>query len=131
MRRKTTMFRVLIPAALVVALASTSGCAVNPATGERQLVLMSEGQEVALGQESDQSIQQTMGLYPDDGLQAYVQELGASLAATSERPELPWTFRVIDDPVVNAFALPGGFIYVTRGILSHFNSPFLPFRQFD
>lgn len=122
MRRKTTMFRVLIPAALVVALTSTSGCAVNPATGERQLVLMSEGQEVALGQESDQSIQQTMGLYPDDGLQAYVQELGASLAATSERPELPWTFRVIDDPVVNAFALPGGFIYVTRGILSHFNS---------
>src|SRR3989441_9757278 len=45
-----------------------------------------------------------------------------SLAATSERPNLPWSFRVVDDPVVNAFALPGGFIYVTRGILAHLNS---------
>jgi predicted Zn-dependent protease len=63
-----------------------------------------------------------MGLYADSALQRYVRELGTRLAATSERPNLPWTFRVVDDPVVNAFALPGGFIYVTRGILAHFES---------
>src|SRR3989442_701456 len=56
------------------------------------------------------------------GLRRYIQQFGARLAATSERPNLPWSFRVVDDPVVNAFALPGGFIYVTRGILAHLNS---------
>src|SRR2546429_341289 len=54
--------------------------------------------------------------------QRYIQQFGMRLAATSERPNLPWTFRVVDDPVVNAFALPGGFIFVTRGILAHVNS---------
>jgi predicted Zn-dependent protease len=63
-----------------------------------------------------------MGLYPDPGLQSYIDGLGQRLAAESERPNLPWTFRVIDDPVVNAFAVPGGFVYMTRGILAHFNS---------
>ncbi len=122
MLRRTNTMRWVVRVVVAAALVPVSGCAVNPATGERQLVLMSEGQEVALGQEADQSVQQSMGLYPDDGLQTYIQEIGSSLAATSERPDLPWTFRVIDDPVVNAFALPGGFIYMTRGILSHFNS---------
>ena len=107
----------LVPAMLV-----TFGCTVNPATGERQLTLMSEAQEIAMGQSNDPQIVATMGLYPDEEWQAYIQELGESLAKKSERPHLPWTFRVIDDPVVNAFALPGGYIYVTRGILSHFNS---------
>jgi predicted Zn-dependent protease len=55
-------------------------------------------------------------------VQAYVAGLGQSLAAASERPGLPWTFRVVDDPVVNAFALPGGFVYVTRGLMTHLNS---------
>ncbi len=58
----------------------------------------------------------------DDVWQEYVQELGETMARQSERPNLPWTFRVVDDPVVNAFALPGGFIYMTRGILGHFSS---------
>jgi predicted Zn-dependent protease len=99
-----------------------AGCAVNPATGERQLSFMSEGQEIQMGMAADPDIVASMGLYPDDSLQAYVQELGAELAARSERPDLPWTFRVLDDPLINAFALPGGFIYVTRGILAHFES---------
>ena len=64
----------------------------------------------------------SMGLYPDGDLQAYVQELGEELAARSERPDLPWTFRVLDDPVINAFALPGGYIYVTRGLLAYLDS---------
>jgi predicted Zn-dependent protease len=110
---------------LVAALAMSAvvaGCAVNPATGERELSLISESQEVQMGREYDPQIVAQMGLYPDQEWQDYVQELGSRLAAQSERPNLPWTFRVIDDPVVNAFALPGGFIYITRGILAHFGS---------
>jgi predicted Zn-dependent protease len=98
------------------------GCAINPATGKRQLVLISEAQEIAIGRESDESIVAQFGLYPDEALQDYVAGIGHDLAARSERPDLDWTFRVLDDPLVNAFALPGGYIYVTRGILAHFNS---------
>ena len=72
-----------------------------------------------MGKEADAQIPQQLGLYDDRELQDYVNDLGQRLAADSERPHLPWTFRVVDDDVVNAFALPGGFIYVTRGILSH------------
>ncbi len=107
---------------LVAAVTASAGCSVNPATGQRQLVLIGEQGEINMGREADQQISAQMGLYPDDEWQAYIQRLGADLASRSERPDLPWTFRVIDDPIVNAFALPGGFIYVTRGILTHFNS---------
>ena len=98
------------------------GCATNPATGERQLLLISERQEISLGREAAQSIEASIGVYDDPELAAYVDKIGQSLAATSEKPDLPWSFKIMDDHVVNAFALPGGFIYVTRGILSHFNS---------
>lgn len=100
----------------------TVQCSTNPATGKQQLNLVGEAQEIAMGQQADQQLVQQMGLYGDAELQAYVQRLGESLARDSERPDLPWTFRVIDDPAVNAFALPGGYIYVTRGILGHLRS---------
>ena len=99
-----------------------SGCATNPATGERELSLIGEQQEIAMGRQADRDVQATIGVYDDPGLQAYVEGVGARLAAASERPDLPWTFRVADDPAVNAFALPGGFIYVTRGLLATMNS---------
>lgn len=108
-----------LPLAVLVALAA---CSVNPATGQRQLSLIGEGQEIEIGRENDRQVIASMGLVDDPALQDYVDRLGQTLAAQSERPDLPWTFRVVDDPVVNAFALPGGFIYVTRGILAHFNS---------
>jgi predicted Zn-dependent protease len=95
---------------------------VNPVTGQREFVLMTESQEIQMGRDADQDIVRSMGLYEDPELQRYVQELGARMARESERPNLPWTFRVLDDPVVNAFALPGGYIYVTRGIMAHFSS---------
>jgi len=101
---------------------AVAGCAVNPVTGERQFVLISESQEIQMGRDSDPQIAASLGLYDDAGLQTYVQELGNRMARDSERPGLPWTFRVVDDPTVNAFAVPGGFIYVTRGILTHFSS---------
>jgi predicted Zn-dependent protease len=106
---------------VALALAAPS-CSTNPATGKSQLALIGEQQEIAIGREADQQIPAQLGLYPDDGLQAYVNELGQRLARDSERPNLPWSFRVVDDPVVNAFALPGGFIYVTRGLLGHLTS---------
>ena len=113
-------------AAIVLTLALSGGlfaaCSINPATGKRQLTLIGESDEVQLGLENDKAIVASMGLYDDDELQSYVQQLGRRLASRSERPSLDWTFRVIDDPIVNAFALPGGYIYVTRGILAHFNS---------
>lgn len=93
-------------------------CATNPATGERQFSLMSEAQEVQIGKEADVEIRREMGLYDNAELQRYVNGIGQRLAAASERPDLPWQFAVVDEPAVNAFAVPGGFIYLTRGILA-------------
>jgi len=108
---------------LLTALAGlVAGCAVNPATGKRQIILLSEAQEIQMGQEADPQIAASIGFYEDEDLQAYVRGLGLPMAAGSERPGLPWSFKVVDDPVVNAFAVPGGFIYVTRGILATLNS---------
>ncbi|NNM31608.1 MAG: M48 family metalloprotease [Gemmatimonadetes bacterium] len=108
---------------VLLAAVLASSCAVNPATGEREISLVSESQEIAMGREADPAITAQMGgEYDDPQLQARVSELGMSLAQASERPDLPWTFRVLDDDLINAFALPGGFIYVTRGILSYMNS---------
>jgi predicted Zn-dependent protease len=104
---------------LAVAGAVAAGCARNPATGQNELMLVSESQEIQMGQQADSGVIQSIGLYPDPALQSYIGDLGKKLAATSERPNLPWTFRVVDDPAVNAFAIPGGFVYVTRGLLAH------------
>jgi predicted Zn-dependent protease len=115
---KGSAARRLAPALLLVA----GACATNPATGERQISLVGEEQEIAMGREADAAISAQLGLYPDEALQQYVHRIGTRLAAVSERPHLPWTFRVVDDPTVNAFALPGGFIYVTRGIMAYLGS---------
>ena len=97
-------------------------CSTNPATGKPQLALVSEQQEIAMGREAAQQAAQQIGLYPDERLQSYVSSLGKQLAADSERPNLPWSFQVVDDPSVNAFALPGGFVFVTRGLMTHLTS---------
>ena len=112
----------LLLAAALASLALLLSCAVNPATGKRQLSLVSTSQEKAIGRENDKAIVAEMGLVENEALQKYVNDLGQRLAARSERPDLPWTFRVVDDPIVNAFALPGGYIYITRGILAHMNN---------
>lgn len=94
-------------------------CALNPATGTRQLNLISKEQEIELGAEAAKEIARSPGLYRDPKLQAYVASVGSKLAAVSERPDLPWSFQVVDDAGINAFALPGGPIFVTRGLLAH------------
>jgi predicted Zn-dependent protease len=108
-------------AALSIVLA-TAACAINPVTGRRQLALISEGQEVAMGRAAAAEVRQAIGLVDDRGLQNYVAATGLALAKASERPHLPWSFQVVDDPTPNAFALPGGFIFVTRGLLNLMDS---------
>jgi predicted Zn-dependent protease len=109
-------------ASLALACTTLAACATNPATGRREFMLVSEAQEIAMGQSYDPQIVASIGLYPDTALQRYVQDLGTRIAALSERPKLNWTFRVLDDPQVNAFAVPGGYIYITRGILAHLDN---------
>jgi predicted Zn-dependent protease len=100
---------------------SLGACATNPVTGKRQLALISKDQEIAMGKEAAEQVKAQMGVYPDEKVQAYVREIGLRMAKASERPELPWQFNVIDDPTVNAFALPGGPVFITRGILTYLN----------
>lgn len=105
---------------LAVALALV-GCATNPVTGRADFVLMTESQELALGRQTAQELANVFPPYPNDALQRYVQSLGERLAAVSHRPGLIYRFSVVDSPSVNAFALPGGYIYITRGLLAYLN----------
>src|SRR6185503_2883778 len=111
--------RLLLPAALATAVAT---CATNPVPGKSEISLLSESQEISMGQEAAKEVTASIQPVADDALQRYVSGLGTQLARASERPNLPWSFTVIDDPQVNAFALPGGPIFITRGILTHMNS---------
>ena len=117
--RYTTLLSTVISASLALTL---TNCARNPVTGQQELNLMSTEQEIAIGKESHPSIVATMGLYEDTKLQAFMNEKGKAMAAISHRPNLPYQFYVVDSPVVNAFAVPGGYVYFTRGILAHFNN---------
>jgi predicted Zn-dependent protease len=103
-------------------VASLQSCAVNPVTGKKELMLLSKGGELALGQEYDPSVVAMFGMYDDPKIQRFIEEKGQEMARISHRPELPYEFKVLDSPVVNAFAVPGGFVYFTRGILAHFNN---------
>ena len=110
--------------AMVLAiLATLAACATNPVTGKKEVVLMSEEQEIAMGtQHHEKSILKQYQIYEHPKLQQYVSELGQKLAAKSHRSNLPFKFTLLDSPQVNAFALPGGFVYITRGIMSYMNS---------
>ncbi len=109
-------------ASLAVAALALHGCATNPATGKRQISFVSTSQEAQMGRESDPAVIEQYGLYGDSTVGHYVDSVGQRLASVSELPRLGWHFRLLDSPVVNAFAIPGGYIYVTRGILAYLNS---------
>ena len=104
-------------APVVLATTVAAACATNPATGDKEFSLMSEAQEIDLGRQMDAEVRREMGVYNDPELQRYVESIGLRLAKQSDRPNLPWHFAVVDSPAVNAFALPGGYIYLTRGIM--------------
>lgn len=99
-----------------------SSCTVNPVSGKKQLSFMSEQQEIAIGKESDPAVIAQFGLYPNDELQKFIKGKGMLMVAKSHRPTLPFEFRILDSDVINAFAVPGGYVYFTRGIMAHFNN---------
>jgi len=108
--------------AVLASLVLFNQCAKNPVTGNRQLVLMSEAQEIQMGKSADPQIIQQYGLYPDKGLQDFITEKGKQMAAISHRPNIEYNFRIVDSDILNAFAVPGGYVYFTRGIMAHFNN---------
>jgi predicted Zn-dependent protease len=108
--------------AMTAGLLLLAGCARNPVTGNRQLALISESQEIAIGEASHPEVLREFGAVENKALQDYFSRIGMEMAKLSHRPNLPWHFTVLDSPVVNAFAVPGGYIYFTRGILAAMNN---------
>jgi predicted Zn-dependent protease len=106
---------------LATALLST-GCATNPATGDMDIVLMSEYEEIKTGREMHEKMIDDGVAYQDEKVQAYVDRIGQRLAKASDRPDLAYTFTVVDNDVINAFALPGGYIYINRGLMIYMDS---------
>lgn len=94
-----------------------AGCATNPVTGKRELRLFSDKEEVGLGADTRDAVFKQYGRYNDPALETYVAGVGQRLAAVCDRRELAYSFYVLDTDMVNAFAAPGGYIFVTRGIL--------------
>ena len=107
---------------LLTAIMMLSSCAINPVTGKRQLMLMSENREISMGSEYDPQVIAAFGEYRNEQLLALIEERGNEMGLISHRPHLKYHFRILDTPVINAFAVPGGFIYFTRGILAQFNN---------
>ncbi|MFT5608686.1 MAG: putative Zn-dependent protease [Parvicella sp.] len=107
---------------LLVLSIALSGCATNPVTGKKDFVLMSEEQEVQLGKQSHGQILKQYQVYDNPALAKYVNDLGQKLAKQSHRSNLDFKFTLLDSPEVNAFALPGGYVYITRGIMAYLNS---------
>jgi predicted Zn-dependent protease len=107
---------------MIIALLLSNSCAKNPVTGRSDFMLMSKQQEISMGQQSDPEITAFFGLYEDPQLQKFIEEKGQQMAAVSHRKDLPYSFKIVDSPVVNAFAVPGGYVYFTRGIMAHFNN---------
>lgn len=109
-------------ALVLLVLLQVAGCAVNPATGRNDFVMMSEQQEIDLGRNYAQEIARQYPRYADEKLQAYVQQVGERVARNSHRSNLAYSFTVIDSPEINAFAVPGGHIYIHRGLMAYLSS---------
>lgn len=111
--------------ALALALPMLAGCGtkvLNPVTGRSERSVMDEAAEIAEGKKAHQQVLAEYGVLANPALQAYVDAVGQKLARQSHRAQLQWTFTVLDSPEINAFALPGGYIYVTRGIMAYLES---------
>jgi len=107
---------------IITIAAYLTGCAANPVTGKQDFVLMSEQQEINLGRQAHQQILKQYSVYENDALQNYVSDIVEELSSKSHRNNLIFHATVLDSPQVNAFALPGGYIYITRGIMAYMNS---------
>ena len=118
-RRFTAMAAGALVIGIVIALSS---CAANPVSGKQDFMLISEQEEIDMGRKVDASVIKEYGLYDDPRLTAYVSDMGRRLGKLSHRPQLEYSFKLLDSPVVNAFAAPGGYLFFTRGILATLNS---------
>ncbi len=107
---------------MLSAIALLGGCSYNPATGGADITVMSRGKEVSIGNEMYETLKEAGGVYPDEALQAYVNEVGQRLVSQSDTPKQSFTFTVIDSPDINAFATPGGFVYINRGLLAYLDN---------
>lgn len=116
------MKKLILSLSFATSILMIDACAVNPVTGKKQVVLMSEAQEIAMGKEADPQIIAQFGLYENKELQDFINVKGKQMAAISHRPNLDYQFRIVDSDVINAFAVPGGYVYFTRGIMAHFNN---------
>lgn len=112
--------KVFAAATILILLLVSLSCAINPVSGKREFMLVSEQDEIAMGKQADQEIIQTYGIYENPALSNYVNQIGQNIAGATQRPDWEYHFQVLDSPVVNAFAGPGGYVYVTRGILAYF-----------
>jgi len=97
-------------------------CAVNPVTGKREFMLISEQEEIQLGKDYDPQIVQMYGIYEDAELKSHIDKMGADMGKLTHRSHLNYHYKIMDSPVINAFAVPGGYVYFTRGILAYLNS---------
>jgi predicted Zn-dependent protease len=110
------------PVLLILSLLLGS-CAKNPASGKQDFVMISEKEELKIGQQIFREMKKNMLLLPKkDPLAIYVDKVGQKVATTSDRPELFYRFYVVDDATINAFALPGGYIFIHRGLVNHMNN---------
>ena len=109
----------LAPLLLITLLTACGSPVVNPVTGQTERSVMSEAAEIEEGKKAHAQVLQEYGVVKNARLQAYVNELGQRLAKQSHRSQLKWTFTLLDSPEINAFALPGGYVYVTRGIMAY------------
>ncbi|MDX8391626.1 MAG: M48 family metalloprotease [Mariprofundaceae bacterium] len=117
------MRKIFATTALSLSLLLFSACATNPVSKKSDFVLMGEKEEIALGQKTATDIDKKMPLMPaNDPLVRYVNKVGQRVALVSDRPQLIYRFHIVDDTGINAFALPGGYIYIHRGLLTHMNS---------
>lgn len=116
------MKNIILYSCLTASIFLTNSCAVNPVTGKKQIVLMSEEQEIAMGKDADPQIVAQYGLYENKALQDFITKKGNEMAVISHRPGLKYEFKIVDSEVLNAFAVPGGYVYFTRGIMAHFNN---------
>ena len=119
MKTTKSIFSILLIASLIFLVPS---CAINPVTGKKQIMFVSEEQEIAMGAQYHPSVVSTFGIYDSPAIQKFIEEKGTEMGKISHRPNLKYHFTILDSPVVNAFAVPGGYLYVTRGILAQFNS---------
>jgi len=106
-----------------LALGFLSGCAVNPLTGQEELMFFSEDKDVELGDKYGPEIETALGgRFPDENLQKYVNRIGQRIARFCHRPDIAYHFTVVDQKMINAFAVPGGYVFITSGLLEKLES---------